>query len=139
MPRIGYQHPFVMHGLLSLAAAHKAYLLPNDRRMYLALADYHQTVGSEVFRPLLKDLRPEMWKSIFCFASVVTLFTFSRPVRSEFFHLGDPVLSLLEVIGVLRGVKTTLAPMLNSVLRSELAPMVYGVFPGEESGSNERT
>ncbi|KAF2178757.1 hypothetical protein K469DRAFT_695278 [Zopfia rhizophila CBS 207.26] len=40
--RVGFQHPYVMHGILSLAALHLAYLDPLKRRSLIAMAaDHH--------------------------------------------------------------------------------------------------
>lgn len=41
IPEIAYQSPMLMHGILAVAAMHKAYLLPSRRRTYLDLAAFH--------------------------------------------------------------------------------------------------
>ncbi|KAF5974384.1 sterol uptake control 2 [Fusarium coicis] len=45
LPEMSYNAPFLSHGLLSVAALHKAHLLPERRDKYLDLAAYHQTRG----------------------------------------------------------------------------------------------
>ncbi|KAI5459415.1 hypothetical protein BGZ63DRAFT_360577 [Mariannaea sp. PMI_226] len=132
IPRVGYQYPFVMHGVLAVSAAHKAYLMPNNRKTYLALSDYHQTVGSEGFRSELQNIRPEIGMPLFSFASVVVLYMYTLPSRSATGKLEDPIRNILEVIGLIRGIRTTLAPLIADVLRSEFAPLVYGVWPLEK-------
>ncbi|KAK7408412.1 hypothetical protein QQX98_009397 [Neonectria punicea] len=129
IPREGYQHPFVMHGLLAIAATHKAYLIPNSRKKYLALSDFHQTVGSEGFRCTLTNDCLESRGALFCFASVVVLFMFTLPTRSAIGRLENPITNLLELIGLLKGVRTTQSPFVPGILKSEFAPIVYGIWP----------
>ncbi|KPM43315.1 hypothetical protein AK830_g3244 [Neonectria ditissima] len=134
IPREGYQHPFVMHGILAIAATHKAYLVPNSRKKYLALSDYHQTVGSEGFRSTLSNVCVESQGALFCFASVVVLFMFTLPTRSATGRLENPVINLLELIGLLKGMRATQSPVLPGILKSEFAPIIYGIWPIEQTG-----
>ncbi|KAH6955883.1 hypothetical protein BKA56DRAFT_503162 [Ilyonectria sp. MPI-CAGE-AT-0026] len=134
MPKEGYRHPFVMHGILAISATHKAYLLPNGRKKYLAMSDYHQTVGSEGFRSALQNVCPETKVPIFCFASIVIFFMFALPIRSEGGRLEAPIQNWLELGTLTRGIKKNLSPLLPGVLRSEFAPIVYGVWPIEGVG-----
>ncbi|KAH6880461.1 hypothetical protein B0T10DRAFT_412199 [Thelonectria olida] len=129
IPRAGYQHAFVMHGILAIAAAHKAYLMPNNKKMYLTLSAYHQTVGSEGFRSALQNVCPEMGTPLFSFASVIVLLMYTLPSRSVDGKLDDPIHNMLELMGLLRGIKTTLSPFIQSILRSEFAPLIYTVWP----------
>src|SRR5690606_31319682 len=73
LPREGYRHQFVTHGILAIAATHKAYLLPHSRKKYLALSDYHQTLGSEGYRICLQDINDHNGRALFAFASTVVL------------------------------------------------------------------
>ncbi|RSL74502.1 hypothetical protein CEP51_011536 [Fusarium floridanum] len=128
IPRLGYQSPFVMHGILALAAAHKAYLIPASRRIYLPLADYHQTLGSEGYRHQLQTFDLSNWMPVFGFASVVVLHMLTLPTRMENHALEAPLTNLLELANLLRGIKTTLQPIIPRVVRTEFAPVVYGVW-----------
>ncbi|KAM0420795.1 hypothetical protein ACHAPT_011456 [Fusarium lateritium] len=128
IPRLGYQDPFVMHGILAIAAAHKAYLIPASRRIYLPLADYHQTLGSEGYRRQLRAFDLSNWMPVFGFASVVVLHMLTLPMRMENHTLEAPLTNLLELGNLLRGIKTTLQPVMSRVVRTEFAPMVYGVW-----------
>ncbi|CAM1505776.1 Fc.00g114130.m01.CDS01 [Cosmosporella sp. VM-42] len=138
IPREGYQNSFVSHGVLSLAAIHKAYLIPSQESTYLALADYHQTVGSESFRSQLEHIHDDNWTQIFSFASLVVLHTLARPPRLEGVILADPITNVCELVGVIRGIRVTVAPIVPRVYRSNLAPMVYGVWPSEEGMTRGR-
>lgn len=128
IPRLGYQHPFVMHGILAISAAHKAYLIPASRRIYLPLADYHQTLGSEGYRHQLQTFDLSNWMPVFGFASVVVLHMLTLPTRMENHTLEAPFTNLLELSSLLRGIKTTLQPIISHVVRTEFAPVIYGVW-----------
>ncbi|KAH7168176.1 alkaline-phosphatase-like protein [Fusarium sp. MPI-SDFR-AT-0072] len=65
IPCEGYRHLFVMHGILALSAIHKSFLLPQDRKRYRALSDYHQVVGSERFRSALQSIDSENSMALF--------------------------------------------------------------------------
>ncbi|KAH6879843.1 hypothetical protein B0T10DRAFT_582520 [Thelonectria olida] len=129
IPREGYQHSFVMHGVLAISAAHKAYLMPSNRQTYLSLLDYHQTVGSEGFRSALQNICPEIGIALFSFASIVVLYLYTLPNRFINGQLEDPIRNMSEIIVLLRGIKTALAPLMPGVLRSELASLIYGIWP----------
>ncbi|EGU81551.1 hypothetical protein FOXB_07938, partial [Fusarium oxysporum f. sp. conglutinans Fo5176] len=80
IPEIGYSFPFVMQGILAVAAVHKAYLTPLERAAYLDLAISHQNAGLEWFRAGLHTINEDNWKRFFCFASLVVLYVASVPL-----------------------------------------------------------
>ncbi|KAM5386485.1 hypothetical protein ACJZ2D_000448 [Fusarium nematophilum] len=135
VPREGYKHSFVVHGILAIAAAHKAYLVPSRREFHLKLCDYHSTVGSEGFRHELQKITQDNWTALFSFASVLVLYSFSLPVRSTEGKLSNPIDNLLELVSLVRGIKTTMAPLVPRLYHSEFAPMGYGIWPAESDGS----
>ncbi|KAI9159063.1 Sterol uptake control protein [Paramyrothecium foliicola] len=138
LPREGYRHSFVMHGILALAATHKAYLLPHNRKQYLSLADYHQTLGSEGYRTCLQDINDNNGMAIFAFASVVVLQTMALPIWYADGKLETIMNHFMELASLFRGIKTTLAPLIPGVLRTEFAPLLYGIWPFNSSNDSGR-
>lgn len=138
MPQQAYQNPFIFHGILAISAAHKAYLIPHSRDMYLNLSDYHYNIGSEGLRSRLANINTENWKSIFVFTSLVVLYILIVPTRSENLHATSPIDNVLELIRSVRGVRATLAPFLSLVKSGDLAPLVYGVWSVQSGDSSER-
>ncbi|KAL2878731.1 hypothetical protein SGCOL_005956 [Colletotrichum sp. CLE4] len=134
MPEIGYECPFVMHGVLTLAALHKAYLIPSSRDKYLELATSHQTAGINGFRTQLHTVDDTNWKPFFCFASLVVFYVASLPVR-----MGQDLDSEPDIMGVfifVRGIRTILEPYQTKIVRTEFAPMATGIWivdPSEPS------
>ncbi|KAI3540418.1 hypothetical protein CSPX01_08330 [Colletotrichum filicis] len=126
MPEIGYDCPFVMHGILTIAALHKAYLIPSARDKYLDLATSHQTAGLEGFRTQLHTVNDTNWKPFFCFASLVVFYVASLPVR-----MGQDLDSEPDIMGVfifVRGIRAILEPYQTKIVRTEFAPMATGIW-----------
>jgi hypothetical protein len=117
-----------MHGVLAMAAAHKAYLCPSSRRTYLPLADYHQTLGSEGYRRCLQNFQISNWMPVFGFATIVVFHMLTLPLRMNNRILEEPIKNFIELAGLLRGIKTTLEPALRRIVKTEFAPVVYGIW-----------
>ncbi|KAF5001045.1 hypothetical protein FDECE_11079 [Fusarium decemcellulare] len=132
--REGYNHSYVSDGVLALAAAHKAYLVPNNCEVYLKLCDYHSIVGSEAFRHDLQNSTKQEWTAQFAFASVLVLYAFTLPARSIKQKLDDPISRLLELASLARGMRTSLSPLVARIFVSEFAPLAYGVWPAKIDG-----
>lgn len=131
-PQEGYRHPFVTHGLLSLAALHKAYLIPSTRQEYLELAASHHALGLEKFISLLSNINDSNWKAMLCYSSIVILHVCSLAARSENGCITAPVRSTWEFLSVVQGIKTTLNEFTPRMARTNLAPLVHNVFRLEE-------
>lgn len=137
IPQTGYRHPFVTHGILAIAALHKATLEPNHRKTYLDLAAYHETVGSEGFRHALQDPNEDNWMPLFSFACSVVVYMFTLPTQLEGQRLMDPITNLLELVYLLKGINTTLEPRMRDLGRTVFAPFKYGLWPAETNGFPE--
>ncbi|KAJ3549817.1 hypothetical protein NM208_g310 [Fusarium decemcellulare] len=126
IPQQGYRKRFVTHGVLAMGAAHKAVLEPERSKTYLQMCDYHATLGSEQFRSELEDVRPDNWMALFGFASLVTLYAFTLPSRLGAQTLPNPLANIIEMVTLLRGMKTALPPLLTRISKSEFAPLIHG-------------
>lgn len=127
-PQEGYRHPFVMHGLLSLAALHKAFLFPLRRREYLTLGASHHALGLERFRALLSDIGDSNWKAMLCYASIVVVHVCSLAARSENGCIAEPIRSTWEFCSVLQGFKTTLKDFTPRIAHTNLAPLASSML-----------
>lgn len=131
-PQEGYRHPFVTHGLLSLAALHKAYLFPSRRSEYLSLGASHHALGLETFSSLLSGIDDSNWKAMLCYASIVVVHVCSLAARSENGCIAEPVRSAWEFFSVVQGINTTLNEFTSRMCRTNLAPLVSNIFRPEE-------
>ncbi|KAH8590093.1 hypothetical protein B0O99DRAFT_522052 [Bisporella sp. PMI_857] len=134
IPQEGYSHPFLMHGILALSALHKAYLLPDKRLRYLTLGAHHYTCGQGVYRKLMANVTDENWKPIFCFALILIAYVRSPPAtRSEKYAIEDPILVILELFFMIRGLKAILAPYTLRFRKTNLSPLATAVWFVEET------
>jgi hypothetical protein len=137
-PQEAYTQDFLMHGILALAAMHKAYLVPSRRHTYLTLSAYHQNLGLEEFRPQVANLTSENWKPLFCFANFVIGYVFTLPIRSEEHRLPEPLLNMLDLFSVVRGVGVIFRPS-KDLVKTNLGPLVYGLVSDSDCSSERYT
>ncbi|KAI1736630.1 hypothetical protein F4680DRAFT_252659 [Xylaria scruposa] len=128
LPREGYMHEFVMHGILSLAAVHKAYLLPSKRQTYLACANHHYAIGHREFRAILTSVTDENWKPVYCFALIVIAYVFCLTAGDQDQSITTCIRNISEVFAVTRGIKAALLPYMNRLCQTDLAPLVQSVW-----------
>jgi hypothetical protein len=129
-PQEGYDHDYVLHGVLSLAALHRAYLAPERRDMYLTQASYHYSTGQKTFAALLGDVTDANWRPIYCFAMIVIAYVLCLPVQSRPSSQTDATAlpRMLELISVTKGVNAILSHFIPKVNSTNLAPLASSVM-----------
>ncbi|KAL6707023.1 hypothetical protein ACN47E_004973 [Coniothyrium glycines] len=75
-PEIGFKHNYVMHGILSLAALHIAYLHPMDRRLHMPTAAQHHALALGGFRKDMESIGPHNADALFASASLMFFYAF---------------------------------------------------------------
>ncbi|TDZ53665.1 hypothetical protein CTRI78_v006818 [Colletotrichum trifolii] len=136
IPEMGYSCSFVMHGILTVAALHKAYLIPSEREMFLDLAASYSNAGLETFRATLHLIDNDNWENYFGFASLVVLYVSALPVRNS--KNTNVVASFFELFLFVRGIRTLLATFEEGVGRTKFAPFAHSVWivdPDDEETS----
>jgi hypothetical protein len=129
---MAYGSSFLMHGILAVAAMHKAHLQPAQRRVYADLAVYHQTVGLEGFRVALSELTSgdADWKPCFCFATLVVLSMCWQPAGAlvdlaETTPAGTTP-AALDFFVFMRGVDAVIRTHQSQLLHTALSPLIEG-------------
>lgn len=138
VPEMGYSHPFVTHGLLAVAAVHKAYLVPSQREKYLNVAAYHQTCGLEGFRTALFYIGDENWKPAFCFSTTVVLYVCSLAAQTQKTPTLETVSEILKLFVLVRGFRNVLLPCQAQLPGTQLAPIANGIWIVDEHDSVSR-
>lgn len=128
LPYEGYMHEFVMHGILSLAALHKAYLLPNKRQTYLACATHHYSIGQREFRGILHRVTDDNWKPVYCFSIIVIAYVFCLNAGHRDQSITTSVSNISGVFVVTRGIEAALLPYIYRLCQTDLAPLVHSVW-----------
>lgn len=129
-PQEGYASEFVLHGVLSLAALHKAFLVPDRRDIYLTRSAFHHSTGQQHFTALLSDVSAANWRPIFCFATIVIAYVLSMSMQpcDETEAETTAISRTLELISVTKGVKAVLLPFIPQLNSTNLAPLVTSVW-----------
>lgn len=129
-PQEGYANEFVLHGVLSLAALHKAFLIPDRRDVYLTRSAFHHSTGQRHFTALLSEVSVANWRPVFCFATIVIAYVLSMPVQpdGETQAEATAISRTLELISVTKGVKAVLFPFIPQLNSTNLAPLVTSVW-----------
>lgn len=136
IPREGYRHLFVMHGILALSAIHKSFLIPQDRKTYRALSDYHQAVGSEGFRSTLQSIDPENSMALYGFATCLIVIMMAQPPTHGWANQQSTT-PVHGTVNLNRGFITTLAPIIPRILPSEFAPLIHTGWPMDNGNTLE--
>ncbi|KAJ5428185.1 hypothetical protein N7445_009639 [Penicillium cf. griseofulvum] len=127
VPEMGHRSPFVTHGILAVAAQHKAHLLPGHRDKYLDMAAYHQTLGLQGFRVALSNVNDNNWKPSFAFSSTIVIYACSLLGRVEEPGANN-IPDILKLFVLVRGLRNTLLLDDAQLGGTELAPWSHGVW-----------
>ncbi|PYI09286.1 C6 transcription factor [Aspergillus sclerotiicarbonarius CBS 121057] len=124
VPKIAYSYEFLMHGILSLSALHLAYTRPEKHSHYLNTSNFHMALGLQTFRIILQNPTEENCRALFCFSSLIMVWTCGAPT-----DLGDsrPLESVIRLFNLCRGIMT-LRPFMSHVENSPLAPLFLRDF-----------
>ncbi|RSM14145.1 hypothetical protein CDV31_005481 [Fusarium ambrosium] len=128
VPGEAREHPFILHGVLAMAALHKAYLSPPDQRApYIDMSAFHQFLGLEGFTACLSDVNKDNWRPVYCFSSMVILYVCCLPLRSSSTP-PTPISAFLELMSSVRGIHPITKPFLPRILETTLSPMIHGMW-----------
>ncbi|CAI7632777.1 unnamed protein product [Penicillium viridicatum] len=133
LPMEGYSNKYLMHGILALAALHRSCLFPTQKEKSLKASAYHQAAGLKEFRELISSpIDPSNWQPVFCFASMIMVYICASPIRLGEDCWPSPILNMVELFSVVKGLQTILEPWLHSLRRTQLAPLVNSVWLEDE-------
>ncbi|KAE8152067.1 Zn(II)2Cys6 transcription factor [Aspergillus avenaceus] len=122
--------PFLMHGVLAVAALHLALCgVEPQRASWLALATSHKGQALNPFLERLNDVRPENAKAMLGFAGLVVAFAFGSALTGVA-DADQPSLDTLNNIFVLcRGVQQITNSAFSHLRQSSFAPLFAAVPP----------
>ncbi|KAF0331124.1 C6 zinc finger domain-containing protein [Colletotrichum asianum] len=140
IPQSCYENDFVLHGILALSAAHKAYLLSGNRQLYLNLSDHHFNIGSETFRSQLsdEDERKKNQKPLFLFGGVVIIHILTSTLRTHNSET-EAIENLVRLARAIKGFRVIIFSCLSWSAMTDLAALDSGSrpFTSKELGEME--
>lgn len=131
IPTEAYSNRYLMHGILAIAAVHRAYLFPTaaQKEKYIKASAYHLAAGLKEFRELIASpIDPENWQPVFCFAAMITIHLCTVPVRLGGSKWPNPIANMIELFASMKGLQAITKPFLPSMGRTPLAPMANSVW-----------
>ncbi|KAI9164181.1 ent-kaurene oxidase [Paramyrothecium foliicola] len=123
IPELGYDEQFLSHGILSIAALHKAYLLPVRRTSFLDLAAYHQSRGMAEFRGVLANITDQTWEACFCFSMIIAACALFAALQAP-----DAIEEIVNIFTLIRGIRYSLSTENARITNTPLAPLSYGIW-----------
>jgi hypothetical protein len=114
---LGFEHPFLLHGILALSAAHLAsFRLPAERQDLLLNADSHISLALETYRRNLEAPNAETAVPMFVLSSVLLTYNFGMvQERPE-----DPIRSVHHCFMLLAGIKVVVVPHWEQMQKSDI-------------------
>lgn len=128
--KLGFDHPFLLHAMLSLAALHLSRLDASNSESYQLTAIRHHDIGLARFQADVDDITPSNFQAVLCFSTLVYPYYNGLPVPD---NSGAEELWNMELqhLSLIKGVRPMAAKFWPAMLESELAkfmsPDVIGV------------
>ncbi|KAL3427230.1 hypothetical protein PVAG01_00739 [Phlyctema vagabunda] len=133
IPRIAFQHEFLLHGLLALSALHLSRVQPNRQKSLQAHATMHHETGLNMFRPVMSNITAANYEACFCFSSILVPYSSASAVGTTNLFFTDtsdaPAPSnMMEWCRLLRGVHTMIKLSNDTIRDGPLRPL-FAVTP----------
>ena len=124
VPKEAQSHPFLMHGMLALAALHIAHDRPQAKDIYTAVALKHYNVALVSFRTSLKQVTEENCTALFGFSALLIIlslaFAQSHPSTQDMSAIEE----LIQTFTLLRGVRVVLQSAMQWVAQGPLGALL---------------
>lgn len=79
VPRLSFETPYLLHGILSLAALHIARYNKQKRDVFVSQAMLHHNASLAIASPLMTNLDATNCESLFLFSTITSYFALGRP------------------------------------------------------------
>nr|POF16487.1 sterol uptake control protein 2 [Quercus suber] len=132
LPKIGFEHEYVMHGLLGLSALHKARQEPEHSGVLEAAAIHHLDQAVCVYHKATTLLRGHDTGAQFAFLWLMTVAGFAMP------YVISPIDAMVEVFSLLRRMNTSLAATWDVLMHGPMSPLVSLIMQGSAMLSRRR-
>jgi hypothetical protein len=82
-PYLAVQHPFLLHGFLTLSALHLAHLSQNNQASFLISASTHQSIAMPLFRTVITNVTIANSEAILVFSHLLIMYSFASESQDE--------------------------------------------------------
>lgn len=120
---LGFRHHFLLHGILAIAATHKASIYPSERDDLLVQSAAHIEIGLDTFRKCLESPLPATCVPVFLMAGLLSVQSLGT---AQIHPPMDPIGDLCMWMRMVRGTKSTIQQNWEIIQSSEIAMMLQG-------------
>lgn len=120
LPREGFTHPFLMHGLLAIAALHRIQSEGQTGSIaFKEAAIQHKQKALSLYAPLLSNVTKSNCNALFAFSCLLSILSFASQIQSETRTVKD-IADVVDVLRLVRGVAVIVAVAREWIESSEL-------------------
>lgn len=127
IPKHALKHPFLMRGLLALAALHIHHELPQTsekRQMYANSASFHQDMALGDYTQQLFNINQTNSEALFAYSAVLASTSFAFLTHTAHELSGNEFISkMLEIFDLLNGAKAVAIEGQRWIKQGDLAPL----------------
>jgi hypothetical protein len=131
--QLGFQHEFLLRGILAVSALHMCHLSPTRRDSLALCASKHQSIALGVFQDTLNQVDVSNCVAIFAFSCITVVLTFASPRSSG--NVGFQK-DLFDWFHMIRGCNSVLQTQWDTVSHSFLAPLLKKGMVHETAASH---
>ena len=141
LPRLAFEYPFLMHGILAVSALHVASLKPDCQQEWIKKASTHESLALPTFRSALPSVNEQSAPAVFAFSSLVVPYTQASASHTDDLDLASihNTAILPEWIHLLRGTHMLLFSTrhwlkegpLGELIERTRAPINYAYNPDD--------
>lgn len=129
-PTEAASHPFLMHGLLSLAAVHMAMDDLTKHKTYVDRAMQHYTLALALYRPELINVTKHNCNALFGFSCIAAIMSFAVSMASQ--HTGTALLQdIHDTFQLLKGIHAVVEAARPELEVGPLADLLRQFVPRE--------
>lgn len=129
--QIGFQHPFLLRGVLAISALHLATLDPDSSPDFVVQAANQYNCGLQDFRNALQNVGEKNAVAVFAFSCLTVVHAFAV---AQVHIPQDPIADFLNCIRLVQGVSIVLRPHYEVLANSELGPILNNSAKGGTQG-----
>lgn len=120
VPRQGFTHTFLMHGLLAIAALHRIQLDGQTGTIaFQEAAIQHKQKALSLYAPLLSNITKYNCNALFAFSCLLSILSFASQIQSETRTVKD-IADVVDLLRLVRGVAVIVAVAREWIESSEL-------------------
>ena len=121
---LGFRHHFLLHGILAMAALHKASIYPAECEELSLQSSTHMDIAIHALRTQLRRPDPATCSSIFALAILVVVHSLGI---AQLHPPTDPIGDICHWMRLIKGVQATVEQNWARLLTSEVSPIIMDV------------